>query len=298
MAVTADILRYTHDTTNVTSVTVPVLVAVAAGARLVVAIDAPVTGSVTSFTITDSKANTYTVRSTQNAASINYQLALADSVLTTALATTDTVTITVAGASPAKWCVNAISVDNLSGYDTQATASGSSTTPNSGPTAVAAQDTELVVGVVGYPDAGSAVTFTPDGGLSALAKVTSSPASAPRSMVLCYGYVSAAGTRTFSGTLSASNPWGAIVGAYKQVLVGSPGAYGDPLQKSMNRVAGTTGLDAQGAANVWAGTTGLDLLGALNVKNGTTGLGLNLVLNNLAGTSGLDADGAAVQIIA
>jgi len=64
------------------------------------------------------------------------------------------------------------------------------------------------------------------------------------------------------------------------------------LQASLNRLAGTTGLDAQGAANVWAGTTGLDLLGALNVKAGTVGVGLNRVCNLLAGTTGLDAQGA------
>jgi hypothetical protein len=56
------------------------------------------------------------------------------------------------------------------------------------------------------------------------------------------------------------------------------------FQKTLNRLAGTTGLDAQGAANVWAGTTGLDLLGALNAKAGTTGLELNGVCRRLATT--------------
>lgn len=64
------------------------------------------------------------------------------------------------------------------------------------------------------------------------------------------------------------------------------------LQASLNTLAGTSGLDAQGAANVWAGTTKLDLLGALNAKAGTSGVGLNRVCNLLAGTSGLDAQGA------
>ncbi len=58
------------------------------------------------------------------------------------------------------------------------------------------------------------------------------------------------------------------------------------LQQTLNTLAGTTGLDAQGAANVWAGTTGKDLLGALNYRAGRTGLGVQGVLNALSGTTG------------
>jgi hypothetical protein len=67
------------------------------------------------------------------------------------------------------------------------------------------------------------------------------------------------------------------------------------LQGTLNRLAGTTGKDA----NIWAGTTGKDLLGALNAKNGTTGLGLNAVCNSLAGLTGSnkrDAQGALATI--
>lgn len=64
------------------------------------------------------------------------------------------------------------------------------------------------------------------------------------------------------------------------------------IRTSLNRLAGTTAFDAQGAANIWAGTTGFDLLGALNVRAGTTGLGLNGVCNRLAGTTGLEAQDA------
>lgn len=77
----------------------------------------------------------------------------------------------------------------------------------------------------------------------------------------------------------------------------APGSAGDPLQKSLQRVSGTT-LDAQGAANAWAGTTGLSLLGALNAKAGTTGLGMAAVLNALASTTALEVDGAAAAILA
>lgn len=69
-----------------------------------------------------------------------------------------------------------------------------------------------------------------------------------------------------------------------------------PLKAALNRVAGTSGLESQGAAQVWAGAPGMALLGALNKKNGTQGLGLLAVLNDLAGTSGLGEDAAAGKL--
>lgn len=57
----------------------------------------------------------------------------------------------------------------------------------------------------------------------------------------------------------------------------------EPLRSALNRVAGTSGLDARGAANRWAGTTGLSTVGALNKIAGTQGLALRGVLNVLAG---------------
>ncbi len=77
------------------------------------------------------------------------------------------------------------------------------------------------------------------------------------------------------------------------------------LQQALNQLAGTTGLDAQGAANVWAGITpamGLrDLVGALNYKAGNTPAALNMrelggVLNQLAGTTGLGVNAASALI--
>lgn len=54
------------------------------------------------------------------------------------------------------------------------------------------------------------------------------------------------------------------------------------LATNLNRIAGTTELDAQGAANAWAETSQNDLVGALNVVAGTTGLELNGVIKLLA----------------
>jgi len=64
------------------------------------------------------------------------------------------------------------------------------------------------------------------------------------------------------------------------------------LAYELNRLAGTTGLEEQGAANAWAGTTGLALQGALNTKAGTWGIALDGVCNILGGTTGLAAPAA------
>lgn len=56
----------------------------------------------------------------------------------------------------------------------------------------------------------------------------------------------------------------------------------DGLRNSLNYLAGTTDLDAQGAANAWAFTDDIELLGVLNIKNNSVGLGLNEVLRELA----------------
>lgn len=72
------------------------------------------------------------------------------------------------------------------------------------------------------------------------------------------------------------------------------------LCAELNRLAGTTGLEAAGAANVIAGTTGLEVVGALNVRAGTSGLELNGVCRYLAGVydgnTELDAQGALASI--
>lgn len=67
------------------------------------------------------------------------------------------------------------------------------------------------------------------------------------------------------------------------------------LVASLNRLAGTSGLEAAGAANAFAGTANLELIGALNSKAGTSGKELNAVCSALSGTSGLDAAAALAR---
>lgn len=214
MAVTEDVVRYSHTTPNVASVTFPILKAVPSASTFILGWNAPVTGAVTAWAVTDSKGNTYTVRGAINTTQLNYQAGLTGLPAGhTALTTSDTVTITATGASPAKWGVTGISADDLTGYDTGVSASGAGSVTSSGATAAGAQNAELIVGITAWTDAGgTAANFTAGAGFSALAKVTATD----RSVALEYQYVNAAGTRTANGTLSTSQGWGAIVGVWKQ----------------------------------------------------------------------------------
>lgn len=79
------------------------------------------------------------------------------------------------------------------------------------------------------------------------------------------------------------------------------GKEGSSLTAELNRLAGTTGLDEQGAANAWALTTGLATVGALNIKAeaGRTRdkfKDLDGVCNELASTTGLAAPAALRSI--
>ena len=58
------------------------------------------------------------------------------------------------------------------------------------------------------------------------------------------------------------------------------------LAYHLNRLAGSEGLDAQGAANFWLSNTQIDLVRAINLLAHTTNLELNGALKVLAGVFG------------
>jgi hypothetical protein len=73
------------------------------------------------------------------------------------------------------------------------------------------------------------------------------------------------------------------------------------LAYELNRLAGTTNLDAQGAANVLADTTQVELVKALNLIAGTVGLEFNgavkAVSAHFGSDSSLDSNGALIDTI-
>jgi hypothetical protein len=60
------------------------------------------------------------------------------------------------------------------------------------------------------------------------------------------------------------------------------------FQKEINRMAGTSGLEAQRAANILAGTSGKELLYALNEVAGTEGKEFNGVMKLISLLNGGD----------
>lgn len=79
------------------------------------------------------------------------------------------------------------------------------------------------------------------------------------------------------------------------------GKAGSSLTAELNRLAGTTGLDEQGAANAWAGTTGKATVGALNYKVSSSRApsafkDIDGICNELAGKTGLAAPAALRSI--
>lgn len=213
MAVTPEIVRAHKDTGNTATYTVSFGAGVPVGSTLVVAVDAPVTAAISAFSITDSKGNSYTPRRIENTTPVNFQLLHADSLISNAIVPGDTMTISVTGASPAKWAVLAFAADNITSFDKGGAAVGSGQ-PWSVSSAAGAQNSQLVVGIVGYTDSTGVITSTPNDGSTSMADETSSPGASPRSLALQWRMVNASGVRTASGDLNGSSGWGAIIGVY------------------------------------------------------------------------------------
>ena len=79
------------------------------------------------------------------------------------------------------------------------------------------------------------------------------------------------------------------------------GKAGSTLTAELNRLAGTAGLDSQGAANTYAGTNRLGVVGALNIKASSSRTSdkfrdIDGICNELAGTTGLAAPAALRSI--
>jgi hypothetical protein len=212
--------RYTRDSGNTGSVSVPVTAGVSAGKRLVLAVNGAALNAATSFSATDSQGNTYTQRAFAicSVAAVDGQIAILDANITAALSTSDTITVTCNTRSPDKWCVIGVQADDVSGgFDVAATnTGGTGSSVATGTTGTAAQDDELLIAVIGLTDSGADATLTMTD-WTQLAKATASPGSNPKSLFMAYRYVSASGTRSGSGTLpGGSEAWVGAIAAYKQ----------------------------------------------------------------------------------
>lgn len=137
--------------------------------------------------------------------------------MNTGLSSGGTVTVTYSGTLG-----NGIaSLAYITGLDTTAPldktvgAVGSSTAPSSGATATLSQASEIAVGVVGRYNAASTVTLTGIGSFTAMTKKTLSSGTTRNTIWPAYQIVSATTALTYSGTLSTTGVWEAILVTFK-----------------------------------------------------------------------------------
>jgi hypothetical protein len=198
-------IRFTSITPTAVVKTGNFAVGVPIGSFIVVGVEASLSsgsGWTIDPTFTDSVGNTYTLVQKQNATPTDHQLAVFVCKTTATITTGTAWTATINGSSASKWVVLAKSFDDGVSYDTSAIVAATGTAANSG-NVTGAQNDQIVVGVVVWDDSATTVTYTPTDGSTAATKARATN----RDMTITHRYVSTAGTRNATGTISTSQPY-------------------------------------------------------------------------------------------
>lgn len=173
-----------------------------AGDLLVVG--AVVATGITVTGITDTRSNTWVKIDSVDSGSVNVELWYVKNCA--AGANTVTVSYSGAGGSIAAAAAEYSSIDTASPLDQKAKASGSGTAADSGATPATTRSNELIVAVVG---SSAAVTFTAGASFTEREDTNN-----VESVTIEDRVVTSTGTYSGTATLSASNPWGAIVATF------------------------------------------------------------------------------------
>lgn len=212
-----EIARYSYESTSTKTVDVPVINAVAAGQSVIMGINVPAAVAETAMTATDSKGNTWhTVPNIGVSGPANAQTFIVYcSSLTTGLTTSDTITLDVGapGTASARWMALGIAYEGILGFDKGASNSGTGQNPDSGTTAAAAQNRQLVFVAFGGTGTGVTQTSIPSG------FVANPPVTTPttvRNLWIVSGFVNASGTRhvVTHNSDNASHAWAGTIGAF------------------------------------------------------------------------------------
>lgn len=183
--------------------------AVPIGDTVVVAYCGSTTTSAVS-TVTDTKGNTYTVLA--DVAGTTSRMAIAASVLSVALATTDTITVTLGVASGIR-LVTSTEFSGLSIVEdvTEKAAAGTSGTPSTGASAATTTANTLTFAAIAESNGTSSVTFTPGVGYTADLTSTTGIVGTNRSMQTEHRINSSTGAQTADATLvPITLPWDAL----------------------------------------------------------------------------------------
>lgn len=166
------------------------------------------------FSATDNKGNTWTEITHQYRSGVS-QISLLRSTLTSALGPADTITIAHGGVGMTLWVAAALIFDDLSATDVAVSGQGGTGNALTLTTAVATQNTQLVLSAFIYSSAGQ--TMTPGAG-SEWSKQISVGSTSVRNLGLYLDYVNAAGARTGSISITSTSAWVGAVVAVNSVL--------------------------------------------------------------------------------
>lgn len=191
-------------------------------------------------TVADTRANTWKIDSqTINGTS---SVIVCSTILTTALAAGDTITVTLATAATAgllllEWSGGMV-------LDQSATGSGSTSALDGGTTPATTSATDLILGVFAVSGTAAAHPFTPAAGFTALTSVGAT--SFVRTVDSEYQLSSTTGAQDATATASSATEWAGLTLAYKPTATGQTG-------QAAVTAAGT--LSTAGVASLTGGAT-------------------------------------------
>lgn len=181
---------------------------VAVGDFLFVVISTPAgSGTNTSHTVTDSNGNSYDSHALGVQGPGNAQVSIATCKVTSALDTTDTITVT-ADFGSAVWLTVVLHFSGVSAYDVGlATNGGTGSALSVGPSAAAAQNDQVMVAGFGFTGTGVIISGITPSGFTAQPIATST--GTIRNLQVIWGIVSSDGSsgRSVSANMDSSHGW-------------------------------------------------------------------------------------------
>src|SRR5216117_4102244 len=168
----------------------------------------------------DSGGNSYSLDAdvTNGSVTSGVRTVIFSAFVNTALGNQNTITVTHPLATSKAVSVNEFSGVRAAALDQTAGATGNSTTPASGATALTAQPNQLLIGAIGV-ETKKTESFTAGAGYSALTSSSSGPAlgNATDNVTIDpeYRIVAATGSYTADGTLGRQRLWAAAIATYR-----------------------------------------------------------------------------------
>jgi hypothetical protein len=189
----------------------------ATGHFLVLGIMIP-NSTIPDMTVSDPGSNTWTTDQSIGVGTSGsaYQISC---VVTSALSSGDTITITSSQGIARFACVLEEFDDTVIGPDVGATGNNGGSTsasPTTSTTAATSQDLELLVGTLGV--ASPMRVYTPGAGFTVGSYIVSTNGSGDRAVVIQWKYLSSIGTQVSDGSLDVGALYCALVESYKMTL--------------------------------------------------------------------------------